>query len=99
MIVKETLQAPKLVVLTPVKNESWILDTFLAATSLWADHILISDQNSTDATREIVQRYPKATLIHNQCATYNESANRRNLLNEARLRFGQHNVLFFFRCR
>jgi len=37
---------PLLICMTPVRNEAWILHAFLKATSLWADHIIIADQNS-----------------------------------------------------
>ena len=46
------LEKPKLIVITPVKNESWILEKFLTFTSLWADYIIIADQNSTDNSIE-----------------------------------------------
>ena len=47
---------PLLVVLTPVRNEAWVLHAFLKATSLWADHIIIADQMSTDGSRDIYIR-------------------------------------------
>ena len=39
---------PKIIVVTPIKNEDWILDRFLSVTSQFADLIIIADQNSTD---------------------------------------------------
>ena len=32
-------ERPKIICLTPVKNEEWILRRFLRLASLWADHI------------------------------------------------------------
>jgi hypothetical protein len=72
---------PKIVVLTPVKNEAWILDRFLAVTSLFADLIIISDQNSIDGSRDIYKKYPKVHLIENTDTFYNE-ASRQNILIE-----------------
>lgn len=72
------------IVLTPVKNESWILDTFLAITSLFADHILVADQGSTDDTREIITRYPKAVYIRNDNPEYDEYQRQVLLLEKAR---------------
>ena len=46
-MMEESMNRPTLVVLTPVRNEAWILRAFLEATSLWADHIIIADQMST----------------------------------------------------
>lgn len=75
---------PKIICLTPVRNEAWILDRFLESASLWADHIIIADQMSTDGSREIVKRYPKAILIDNPSETYNESERQKLLIYEAR---------------
>lgn len=58
-------QSPKLICLTPVKNEAWCLDVFLQCTSLWADHIIIADQGSTDGSKEIAMKYPKVILLEN----------------------------------
>ncbi len=45
---------PVLICLTPIRNEAWILERFLQCASLWADYIIIGDQNSDDGSREIV---------------------------------------------
>lgn len=74
--------APKLICLTPVRNEAWILDAFLTATSLWADHIIIADQNSTDGSCEIYKKYPKVTVVENNDPDLHET-NRQRLLFEA----------------
>ena len=75
---------PKIICLTPVRNEAWILDRFLKATSLWADHIIIADQTSTDGSREIALKYPKVILIDNNSQDYNESVRHKLVINEAR---------------
>lgn len=46
--------------MTPVRNEAWVLRAFLAATSLWADYIIIADQMSTDGSREIYKEFQSA---------------------------------------
>lgn len=74
----------KLICLTPVKNEAWILDTFLKSTTLWADYIIIADQNSTDESKEIIRRYPKVSLIENNSSTINEPERQKMLINAAR---------------
>jgi glycosyltransferase involved in cell wall biosynthesis len=73
-----------IICLTPIKNEAWILERFLECTSLWADHIIVADQNSTDGSQEIVRRFPKAKLIQNSSSEYNEVDRQRLLINEAR---------------
>lgn len=75
---------PNIICLTPVKNEAWILSRFLKAASLWADHIIIADQMSTDGSREIANSFPKVTLIDNNCENFNEPERQRLLINEAR---------------
>ena len=75
---------PIVICLTPIRNESWILDMFLKATSLWADHIILADQMSTDGSREIAKKNSKVILIDNNSETFNEPERQRLLINEAR---------------
>jgi glycosyltransferase involved in cell wall biosynthesis len=84
---------PKLICVTPVKNEAWILDRFLACASLWADHIIVADQCSEDDSREIALRYPKVTLIENSSPAYDEAARQRLLLDAARRISGRRIIL------
>lgn len=80
------MQPPRrpLVVLTPVKNEAWILDRFLAVTSRVADLIVIADQGSTDGSRDICRRFPKVHLIDNPSPDYDEATRQLMLLRVAR---------------
>jgi hypothetical protein len=80
---------PTIICLTPVRNEAWILDVFLKCASLWADHIIIADQHSTDGSRDIALRYPKVILVDNDSAVYDEYSRQRILLAEARKIPGQ----------
>ena len=75
---------PRIVVVTPVKDEAWILDRFLRAASAWADAIVIADQQSTDGSREIALRHGKVRLIDNPSPRYDEGARQRLLLAAAR---------------
>ena len=70
--------------LTPVKNEEWILDRFLQCASLWADHIIIADQQSTDASRDIARSFDKVHLIENPSEEFNEPERQKLLVNAAR---------------
>ncbi len=83
----------QIIVLTPVNNEAWILETFLAATSLWADHIIVCDQMSDDGSRNIAQNFSKVTLIDNTSTGFNEPERQKLLLNEAR-KFPGKKLLF-----
>ena len=75
---------PLIIVLTPVRNEAWVLRAFLEATSLWADYIVIADQMSTDGSREIAQEYPKVVLIDNNRKEMHQAATRKLLFEAAR---------------
>lgn len=75
---------PLKIVLTPVRNEAWVLRAFLEATSLWADYIIIADQMSTDGSREIAKEYPKVILIDNDRQEMHQAATRRLLFEEAK---------------
>lgn len=45
------------IVMTPTRNEAWVIRAFLECNGLWADYIIIADQMSTDGTREIIAEY------------------------------------------
>ncbi|MEA5575260.1 glycosyltransferase family 2 protein [Anabaena sp. UHCC 0451] len=77
-------QVPKIVVITPVKNEAWILDRFLSVTSQFADYIIIADQNSTDGSQSICKKYPKVILIENKSEKFNEADRQLLLIQTAR---------------
>jgi len=75
---------PPIICLTPTKNEAWILERFLQAASLWADHIVVADQGSSDETRNIASRFPKVILINNPEPRYCEISRQRLLISAAR---------------
>lgn len=75
---------PTIICLTAVRNEAWILDRFLKCASLWADHIIIADQQSDDRSREIARNYPKVVLIDNPFSAPNEYERNKILLEAAR---------------
>lgn len=77
------MEKPKIIVITPVRNESWVLDAFLTCTSSWADHIILADHHSEDDTRVIAQKYEKVILIDNPTFEWYESECRARLLEEA----------------
>lgn len=78
------MSKPKIIVLTPVRNEAWILRAFLNATSEWADTIIIADQMSTDGSREICRSYEKVVLLDNGSFEFNEPERQAMLIDAAR---------------
>jgi len=83
------VEKPKIICLTPVKNEAWILERFLKCASIWADHIIVADQGSDDGSREIAQRFPKVLLIENKAKEFNEPERQKLLIEAARRIPGQ----------
>ena len=79
-----TENRPLIIVMTPVRNEVWVLRAFLETTSLWADYIIIADQMSTDGSREIAKEYPKVILIDNKNPEFNEAERQAMLVAKAR---------------
>lgn len=77
------MSKPIIIVITPVRNEAWVLDAFLTCTSSWADHIILADHHSEDNTREIAQHYEKVIFIDNPTFEWYESECRSRLLEEA----------------
>ena len=75
--------SPTIIVITPVRNEAWVLDAFLTCASSWADYIILADHHSDDNTREIARRYEKVILIDNPTFEWYESECRTRLLEEA----------------
>ena len=53
----------KIIGLLPVKNEAWVLPHALASLSAFCDVVIVADQNSDDASREICRTFPKVVLI------------------------------------
>lgn len=86
-------QPPKIVVITPIKNEAWILDRFLAVTSEFADRIIIADQNSNDVSWDICKNYPKVTLIKNESEKYSEVDRQILLMQAARDIVPEHKII------
>lgn len=91
----ETMNTPLLIVMTPVRNEAWVLHAFLKTTSLWADYIVIADQMSTDDSRDIYSQYEKVILIDNTNPNFNEAERQAMLVAKAReVAAGRDCILF-----
>ena len=84
----------KIIVVMPVKNEEWILEKSLKAISLFADHIIVADQNSTDRSVDICRQFKKVIVIKNP-NKFHTSSVRLLLLNAAR-DFDGYNAIFSF---
>lgn len=74
----------KIICLTPIKNEGWILDKFMQSANLWADKIIIADQSTTSVSKKTIMRYPKAIYVRNKSSQFNEPERQKLLIKEAR---------------
>ncbi len=87
------MKARKVVVITPMRNEDWILKPFLTACSAFADHIIIGDHNSTDSSLEICAGFSKVKVVPANYSDFSERQRRNQLLVEARS-YGSNNLIF-----
>lgn len=78
------MDKPKIICMTPIKNESWILVRFLKCASLWADHIIIADQSTDKVSAQIAECFSKVTLIDNVSEAYSEQHRQKLLIDAAR---------------
>jgi hypothetical protein len=86
--------ARKIIVVVPVKNEVWILHTFLQVTSHFADAILLADQQSDDGTPSMAETFPKVTVFNNPSTAYNDATRQKYLIEKARELYpGQHIII------
>lgn len=84
----------KIIALVPVKNEGWVLPTYLSSVSKIADEIIAIDDGSTDNSVEILKN-AGATVIFTSPELRKEkivnmSTRRKLLLGEGRKRGGTH---------
>lgn len=82
----------KKILIIPVKNEEWILEFTLTCASMFFDHIIIADENSTDDTPNICAKFPKVIYFKNEALSYNEG-NRRQILLDAARQFEGNNFI------
>ena len=70
---------------TPVRNEAWIIDRFLAAAKTWADHVVVADQ--AIHRRDIAatcKATPGAEVVINESPVFDEAHRQKILLERAR---------------
>jgi len=92
-IMKVNTVRPKIICLSRLKNESWFLEIFLKCTELWADKIILADQNSTDNSIEIASKFNKVKIIKVSDKIFDEYSTNKLLISAARQIRGQK-ILF-----
>ncbi len=85
------MQNPKVICLMPVKNEIAVLPITLNILTQYCDVIIISDQMSTDGSKELYKNFPKVTVIDNPREGHSNQV-RWDLLKKAR-QYGEGNLI------
>lgn len=84
-----------MIALLPVRNEAWVLPHSLACFSAFCDIVIVSDQGSTDGSRDIYPRFPKVVGIDRAPSTDRAmAASRRWQLLDAARNYEGNNLLF-----
>ena len=81
----------KVIGLMPVRNEASMLPHSLACLSGFCDVVLVGDQESTDATREVCRQFPKVVVLEHKATA--ADGGRWPLLDAAR-QYEGHNLLW-----
>jgi glycosyltransferase involved in cell wall biosynthesis len=79
-----SVDRPAVICVTPARNEAWILERFLRAAELWADHVIVADQRSTDQTVAIARQFDKVRVLTNSADRYDEGHRQQILISAAR---------------
>ena len=82
----------KIILLMPTKNEDWILNSTLASALQLVDAAIVSDQQSSDGTLEILNSFKKVTVIENTEKLHSNKV-RWSLLDKSREKFGKNNLI------
>ena len=82
----------KIILLMPTKNEDWILNSTLASAIQLVDAAIVSDQQSTDGTKDILNSFKKVTVIENTDRLHSNKV-RWSLLDKSREKFGINNLI------
>jgi hypothetical protein len=92
------MEQPTIICITAMKNEAWIIERFLSCASVWADHIILLDQNSEDNSVELAKKYDKVILKHNDSKEFNDFNHWNTLMEESRKIKAQRKVIFAIDC-
>ena len=81
----------KTITLMTLKNEEWIIDTTFPIIEKISDEILVANNNSSDRSVELLSNY-NVKIINNDRTTHSNKV-RWKLLDEARKRYGNNNLI------
>jgi hypothetical protein len=86
-------EACRFVCITPTRNENWIINKFLAAVKLWADHVIVADQGSDDGTWQAITQTHGITAVANTSKSFDEKLRQNLLIENARKVVGKRVII------
>lgn len=87
----------KIITLTHVKNDVWCIEKAIQHLRLWADVVIVADENSDDGSREIYQRckaYPNVHIIENRPKFNFNTPDLRNYMLSLAREYDGNNLIF-----
>lgn len=64
---------PLLIIISRTRNYAWVTRAFLEGNTRWADYVIITDQMSTDGTREMCAEYENVYLVDDHDMEFKEN--------------------------
>jgi hypothetical protein len=86
---------PLLIVISSNRNYGWIVPVFLAANSHWADYIVITDQMSTDGSRDMYAQYDNVTVVDDKDMAFKENTRARMAFEKGRELAAGRDAIYF----
>lgn len=86
---------PLLILISSNRNYGWIVPLFLAANSRWADYIIITDQMSTDGSREMYAKYPNVVVVDDKDMAFKENTRAKMAFEKGREIANGRDVIYF----
>ena len=88
-------ERPLLIVISSNRNYGWIVPVFLAANSRWADYIIITNQMSTDGSREMYTKYPNVIVVDDKDMAFKENTRARMAFEKGREIAAGRDAIYF----
>lgn len=89
---------PKIIVYIPVKNDAWFVREAICHAVVWADHVIVADENSFDGSieiyKELESKFDNLNVIYNRPKFNFTTAEPRNYMLEAVRNFDGCNIIF-----
>lgn len=89
------MERPLLIVISSNRNYGWVVPAFLKANSQWADYIVITDQMSTDGSREMYAKYDKVIVVDDKDMQFKENTRARLAFRKGREIAQGRDTIFF----